>query len=101
MALNIQFISHPSPGVIQILAARMGAAAKGELADINADAVGLVQGKLVDMIAAADVAEKTAAVRVFDLKGNCPQHLTMIGIFGDVAAVKASLDAVGQAEGLG
>ncbi len=101
MALNIQFISHPSPGVIQILASRMGGAAKGQLADIEADAVGLIQGKLVDMIAAADIAEKTAAVRVFDLKGSCPQHLTMIGIFGDVAAVKASLDAVAQAEGLG
>lgn len=100
MAFNTQFISHPSPGVIAILAARMGAAAKGQLADIDASAVGLVQGKLVDMIAAADVAEKAASVRVFDLKGSCPQHLTMIGIFGDVSAVKASLDALAGADNL-
>lgn len=101
MALNVQFISHPGPGVIAMLATRMGAAAKGQLAEINADAVGLVQGKLVDMIAAADIAEKAASVRVFDLKGSCPQHLTMIGIFGDIAAVRASLDAVEGADGIG
>jgi len=54
----------------------------------------------VDMIAAADVAEKAADVRVFDLKGICPQHITMIGIFGDIAEVKASIAAVEQAEDL-
>lgn len=79
-----------------MLAARLGTAAKSELGLIDSSAVGLVQGRLVDMIAAADVAEKAAAVRVYDLKGSCPQHLTMIGIFGDVAAVKASLDAISQ-----
>lgn len=96
--LNQQFISHPSPGVIAILANRMSAAAKGQLAEMDASAVGLIQGKLVDMIAAADVAEKAASVLVFDLKGSCPQHLTMIGIFGDVSAVKASLDAITEAD---
>ena len=79
-----------------MLGARLGTAAKSELGLIDSSAVGLVQGRLVDMIAAADVAEKAAAVRVYDLKGSCPQHLTMIGIFGDVAAVKASLDAISQ-----
>ena len=79
-----------------MLGARLGAGAKSELALIDSSAVGLVQGRLVDMIAAADVAEKAAAVRVFDLKGSCPQHLTMIGIFGNVAAVKASLDAISR-----
>ena len=39
-------------------------------------------------------------VRVFDLKGICPQHVTMIGIFGDIADVKASITAIEQAEHL-
>jgi len=52
------------------------------------------------MIAAADVAEKAADVRVFDLKGICPQHITMIGIFGDIADVEASIAAIDQAEHL-
>jgi microcompartment protein CcmL/EutN len=73
---------------------RMGAGGKKSLDLIDFSAVGLVQGKLVDMMHAADIAEKTANVHVFDLKGTCPQHLTMIGIFGDIAAVKAALDAI-------
>ncbi len=97
MALNIQFITHPGQGVIEMLSTRMGATGKKSLEIIDFSAVGLVQGRLVDMMYAADVAEKTADVHVFDLKGTCPQHLTMIGIFGDIAAVKASLDAI-QAE---
>ena len=94
MALNVQFITHPGPGVIDILMGRMGAGGKKSLDLIDFSAVGLVQGKLVDMMRAADIAEKTAKVHVFDLKGSCPQHLTMIGIFGDIAAVKAALDAL-------
>jgi hypothetical protein len=94
MAVNVQFITHPGPGVIEILMSRMGAGGKKSLELIDFSAVGLVQGKLVDMMYAADVAEKTAHVHVFDLKGTCPQHLTMIGIFGEIAAVKASLDAI-------
>jgi hypothetical protein len=101
MALNIQFITHPGPGVIDMLMTRMGASGKKTLEIVNFSAVGLVQGRLVDMIAAADIAEKAAEVHVFDLKGSCPQHLTMIGIFGEIAAVKTSLEAIQAQEGLG
>ena len=48
----------------------------------------------------ATVAEKAASVRVFDLKGICPQHVTMIGIFGDIADVNASVKAIKEAEHL-
>jgi len=96
MAVNIQFITHPGPGVIEILSTRMGASGKKALELVDFSAVGLVQGRLVDMVAAADIAEKTADVHVFDLKGTCPQHMTMVGIFGDIAAVKACLDAIGE-----
>jgi hypothetical protein len=101
MALNIQFITHPGPGVIDMLMTRMGTSGKKTLEIVSFSAVGLVQGRLVDMIAAADIAEKAAEVHVFDLKGSCPQHLTMIGIFGEIAAVKASLEAIAAQEGLG
>ncbi len=80
----------------------MGAVGKKVFAEaeIPFTAVGLVQGKLVDMIAAADVAEKAGDVRVFDLRGLCPQHITMIGIFGDIADVEASIAAIEQSEDL-
>jgi hypothetical protein len=102
MAFNIQLISHPTPGVFELLRQRVGATGKQILsqAEIPFTAVGLVQGRVLDMIAAADVAEKAANVRVFDLKGICPQHITMIGIFGDIADVKASIKAIEDAEHL-
>lgn len=102
MAFNTQIISHPSPGVFEFLRQRVGAVGKKIFAEaeIPFTAVGLVQGKVVDMIAAADVAEKAGDVRVFDLKGICPQHITMIGIFGDIADVEASIAAINQAEHL-
>lgn len=102
MALSTQIISHPAPGVFEFLRQRVGAVGKKIFAEAEFPftAVGLVQGKVLDMIAAADVAEKAANVRVFDLKGICPQHVTMIGIFGDIADVEASIDAIKRAEHL-
>jgi ethanolamine utilization microcompartment shell protein EutS len=88
MAFSIQLISHPSPGVFEFIRQRAGAVGKKLLSEVEI------------MIAAADVAEKAARVRVFDLKGICPQHITMIGIFGDIADVKASLQAIEEAEHL-
>ena len=102
MAFSIQLISHPSPGVFEFIRQRAGAVGKKILSEVEIlpTAVGLVQGKVVDMIAAADVAEKAADVKVFDLKGICPQHIAMIGIFGDIADVKASIQAIHEAEHL-
>ena len=102
MALSTQVISHPAPGVYEFLRQRVGAVGKKIFAEseVPFTAVGLVQGKVLDMIAAADVAEKAADVRVFDLKGICPQHVTMIGIFGDIADVEASIDAIERAKHL-
>jgi len=100
MAFSTRIISHPSPGVLEFLRQRVGTVGKKVFAEaeVSFTAVGLIQGKLVDMIAAADVAEKAGDVRVFDLRGLCPQHITMIGIFGDIADVKASVAAIEQSE---
>ncbi len=102
MAFSIQIIPHPSPGVFEFLRQRIGITGKKVFAEaeVSFTAVGLIQGKLVDMIAAADVAEKAANVRVFDMRGLCPQHITMIAIFGDIADVKAGVQAIEDAEHL-
>lgn len=91
MALKIQFIKSPSAGTMGILARRR----TGNPGMIPVPgAVGLVQGALADMIAAADVAEKAAQVDVEEIRGICPQHVTLIAIFGDIADVDAALKAV-------
>nr|WP_207758101.1 BMC domain-containing protein [Clostridium botulinum] len=70
----------------------MGANCKTDLNDI--DAVGLVQGKMIDMIFAADIAEKAVGVTVEDIRGNCPQHMILIGIFGDTASVESAVKEI-------
>lgn len=91
MAIKIQFIKSPSPGTMGILARRRTGHPE-KLA--TPGGIGLVQGSLADMIAAADVAEKAAQVEVEEVRGICPQHVTLIGIFGEIADVDAALKAV-------
>lgn len=46
------------------------------------------------MIAAADIAEKAAGVTVEDIRGNCPQNMVLLAIFGDTASVKAAIEKI-------
>lgn len=87
--MNIQFIKSPSKGALAILARR--SPGMPELAQERPDAVGLVQGTLAEMITAADIAEKAAQINVEEIRGICPQHVTMIAIYGDTAAVEFAL----------
>lgn len=92
MFMDYRIIKSPSKGTIDILFRRKGSAPSVSIE--NYDAVGLVQGQLIDMVFAADIAEKAAGVVVEDIKGHCPQHLIMIAIFGDTAAVEAAIRAI-------
>lgn len=88
--MDLRIIKSPSKSTLEILKRRSG---------INADfervgAVGLVQGKMIEMFCAMDIAEKAVDVTVADVKGNCPQHMIMIAIFGDIAAVEAAIQDI-------
>lgn len=90
--MDYRIIKSPSSGTIDLLMRRKGSA-PGIVIE-NYDAVGLVQGKLIDMVYAADIAEKAAGVVIEDIKGHCPQNLIMIAIFGDTAAVEAAIQEI-------
>nr|WP_244991496.1 BMC domain-containing protein [Clostridium senegalense] len=60
----------------------------------SVDAIGLVQGKLIDMIYVADIAEKAVGVTVEDIRGTCPQHMVLLGIFGDTSSVEAAMKEI-------
>lgn len=102
MLYDVQLILSPSPDVLNMLKSRMPKRGQGSLesqqteGELNLGAVGLVQGKLVDMFAAADIAAKSAPVQVVELLGLCPQHFNMIGIFGDAEAVNTALQAIAE-----
>jgi len=90
--VDYQIIKQPSSGVIKMLENRSNM--KDFVKQGSFDTIGLVQGKLVEMLVAADIAEKTADVNVMEVKGVCPQHFTMITIFGDTAAVTEAVERI-------
>ncbi len=90
--MDIRIIKSPSQGTIDILMRR-----KGSLKSVvpeNTDAVGLVQGKMIEMVVAADIAEKAVGVTVEDIRGSCPQNMILLAIFGDTAAVEDALKQI-------
>jgi microcompartment protein CcmL/EutN len=90
--MEFRVIKSPSEGTIDILKRRMGVNCKTDLN--SADAVGLVQGKMIEMIYAADIAEKAVGVTVEDIKGSCPQNMILIAIFGDTASVESAINEI-------
>ena len=90
--MDYRIIKSPSKGTIELIKRRMGCFAESPIN--GADAVGLVQGRMIDMVCAADIAEKAVGVQVFDVKGICPQHMTMLAIFGDTASVQSALSEI-------
>lgn len=96
--INTQIIRSPTRNTVEMLRQRMSKRARDILEEYsagrNVSAIALLQGRLVDVFAAADIAEKAAPVIVTEVLGLCPQHFNMIAIFGDVAAVDTAVQAV-------
>ncbi|MBM7834376.1 BMC domain-containing protein [Clostridium sardiniense] len=90
--MNFRLIKSPTEGTKRALIKRMGIEGKEVIE--NVDAIGLAQGKLIDMIYAIDIAEKAAGVVVEDIKGVCPQHMTSIAILGDTSSVQSAIEEI-------
>jgi microcompartment protein CcmL/EutN len=90
--VDFRIIKSPSQSTKDILIRRIGGNCKTKLDSV--DAIGLVQGKLIDMIYATDIAEKSAGVTVEDIRGTCPQHMVLIGIFGDTSSVESAINEI-------
>lgn len=92
--MDIRIIKSPSQGTIDILLRRKGSD-KNTMPTCT-DAIGLVQGKMIDMVVAADIAEKAVGVTVEDIRGSCPQNMILLAIFGDTASVESALAQIAQ-----
>lgn len=90
--MEYRIIKSPSKGTIEIINKRLGRIAGADMQKI--DAIGMIQGLLIDMLCASDIAEKAAGVEVFDLSGLCPQHMTLLIVMGDTASVENALEEV-------
>ncbi len=94
MSSRIQFIKSPSKGVVNLLKHRINSEAWERIQKTNWDSVALIQANLPLLFAFADNAEKSADVIVEEIRGTCPQHLSMIAIFGSTSAVQAALEGI-------
>lgn len=94
--MDVRVIRAPSVGTWEIICSRSG---RRWSADACPAAVGLVQGKLIEMVVASDIAEKTAGVEVTDIRGSCPQNMIMLAIAGDTAEVLECLERIRQEGG--
>ena len=92
--MDIRIIKSPSAGTVDILLRRKGSD-RNTLPPCT-DAIGLVQGKMNDMVVAADIAEKAVGVTVEDIRGSCPQNMILLAIFGDTASVESALAQIQQ-----
>ena len=92
--MDIRIIKSPSAGTVDILLRRKGSD-RNTLPPCT-DAIGLVQGKMIDMVVAADIAEKSVGVTVEDIRGSCPQNMILLAIFGDTASVESALAQIRQ-----
>ena len=90
--MDCRIIKSPSVGTLELIKRRMGIIGESRLD--QADAIGLVQGKMIDMVCAADIAEKAVGVEVYDVRGICPQHMTLLAIFGDTSSVSDALTEI-------
>lgn len=92
--MDIRIIKSPSAGTVDIMLRRKGSD-RNTLPPCT-DAIGLVQGKMIDMVVAADIAEKAVGVTVEDIRGSCPQNMILLAIFGDTASVESALAQIQQ-----
>lgn len=92
--MDIRIVKSPSAGTVDILLRRKGSD-RNTLPPCT-DAIGLVQGKMIDMVVAADIAEKAVGVTVEDIRGSCPQNMILLAIFGDTASVESALAQIQQ-----
>ncbi|EGS30244.1 MAG: BMC domain-containing protein [Peptoniphilus sp. oral taxon 375] len=85
--MDIRLIKRPSQGTLEIIENRSRLSFKNK----KPGALGLVQGKVVEMVCAADIAEKASGVEVGDVRGSCPQNFIILAIVGEMADVSEAL----------
>lgn len=91
--MDVRIIKSPTNGTIEMLNRRRSLIQSNKESK-QYDTIGLVQGKLIDMVAAADLAEKAANVEVEEIRGVCPQHFVLLALFGDTASVESAIKAI-------
>ncbi|MBW1979625.1 MAG: hypothetical protein JRJ12_00225 [Deltaproteobacteria bacterium] len=92
--MRTELIRSPTAAFLQMLLNNIRPQERKKIEGTRWGAVGLVQARLIELYWAADVAEKASNVVPVLVLGNCPQHIQMLAIFGQQAAVRTALDKI-------
>ena len=92
MAMKYEFIKAPSKSAKAMIMRRMPKTEGIDMASANWGAVLLVQGMVVEIMAAADIGVKAADVAVC-----CPQHVNSLAFVGTQSQVSQVLSALKNA----
>ncbi|AER65950.1 microcompartments protein [Thermovirga lienii DSM 17291] len=92
MAISARLVVKPTEALLEVLKSRLRPRV---VKDFNgAGALLLIQGAVVDVLAAIDVATKASNVKASEVVGNCPQQLNTVVFWGSVSDVKQALSAL-------
>ena len=61
-------------------------------------ALAIINANVSDLIYASDLAQKASEVEVFEISGNCPQHMTCLAILGSASAVDEAVERINSVE---
>jgi hypothetical protein len=92
--MKIEMIRSPSESFLRMLYNNVRPNERQRLEEAQWGAVGLVQGKLIELYRSVDLAEKASQVMTALVMGNCPQHIQMLAVLGKEAAVKTAIDKI-------
>ncbi|MFT8209574.1 MAG: BMC domain-containing protein [Symbiopectobacterium sp.] len=89
--MKTRIINAPTPDIVAMLKRRMPGEFRSRLDLLRIDAIGLLMLPVPDLYFYADLASKSANVVVSEIFSSCPQHITTLAIFGEVAAVNEAM----------
>lgn len=92
--MKIELIRSPSESFLRMLLNNVRPNERQRMEEGQWGAVGLVQGKLIELYRSADLAEKSSQVVTALVMGNCPQHIQMLAVLGKEAAVKTAMNKI-------
>ena len=92
MAISARLVVKPTEALLEVLRSRLRPQVVKDFS--GAGALLLIQGAVVDVLAAIDVATKASNVKASEVVGNCPQQLNTVVFWGSVSDVKQALSAL-------
>ncbi|MDH2926657.1 BMC domain-containing protein [Lonepinella koalarum] len=95
-----RIINAPSQDVIRMMRKHMSTDGRAMLENCDIHSVALMMLSIPELYYYADIATKNANVVVTEIFGTCPQHVTTLAIWGEVAAVRTAVEAIEEAENM-